>query len=323
MATASVSLPDGTDEEVDMTLERKVLELSSLSVSQVPANVTAVSVAIAPFCSGVQFNGTYVEADPVTCTFDLVASTATTGLWQLSPHQLVFPSIGTPTITVTFTRGENDATTYTYTAESALTANNKYDIAGTYTEPLGVTLSGTVTTQPWADPTAVNFDFDEQNNSNNTTDPQSGSGTDDPSSQGGGDSSEAPVAGQTYKGCYVVSVDESKHTAVLLSPDENKGYSYNSSETSVWLTYLNTQLSSWPSVNGVTGTWRIPTITELNTIAQLSGAVSKTGVYFCLENSSQLCTVRIGVGANGNSVGTPQYTFGLSIILRPVIDISY
>ena len=306
-----------------MTLERKVLQLSSLSVSQVPADVTAVSVAIAPFYSGVQFNGTYVGTDPVTCSFNLVASTATTGLWQLSPQQFVFPSIGTPAITVTFTRGDNDASSYTYTAESALTANNKYDIAGTYTEPLGVTLSGTVTTQSWADPSAVNFDFDEQNNSNNTstTDPQSGSGTDDPSSQGGGDSSEAPVAGQTYKGCYVVSVDESKHTAVLLSPDENKDYYVESSSPSVWLTYLNTQLSSWPSVNGVTGTWRIPTLTELSSSAQISGAV-EAGSYFGLENASQLCTVKISY-KNGVSIGNPGYTFGKAYILRPVIDISY
>jgi hypothetical protein len=316
MATASVSLPDGTDKEVNMTLERKVLELSSFSVSQVPADVTAVTVAIAPFSSGIQFNGTYVKTDPVTCTFSLVASTATTGLWQLSPRQFVFPSIGIPTITVTFSRGENDATTYTYTAESALTANNKYDIAGTYTEPLGVTLSGTVTAQSWADPTAVNFDFDEQNANNNTpTNPAT-------------DPSEVPVAGQTYKGCYVVFVDEANRTAVLLSPEEKNGYLGNTTSLSGSLPLLNSSLSTWSTISGLTGSWRIPTIEEIRIFAGPSNILdeintSNSKYYYCYMNSDLKTVQIVKLGDHNAKVKDPGDTNGNNIYLRPVIDITY
>ena len=322
MATASVSLPDGTNKEIDMTLERKVLELSSFSVSQVPADVTGVSVAITPFNSGIQFNGPYVDANPVTCTFDLVASTVTTGLWKLSPRQLVFPSIGTPTITVTFTRGENDATTYTYTAESALTANNKYDIAGTYTEPLGVTLSGTVTTQSWADPTAVYFDFDEQNNSANNS---GNNNQNDPTANPTTDPSDVPVAGQFYKGCYVVSVDETNRKAVLLSPTGRDGFVETT--TVAVSAKIEEALSAWPAISGLSGTWRVPTIEEVQVFALSSDLMDgvenlKSKRLFCYSES-QLSSTVIMKKETGIEVKQPTFNCGSLFILRPVIDISF
>lgn len=321
MATASVSLPDGTNEEVDMTLERKVLELSSLSVSQVPADVTGVSVAITPFCSGVQFNGTYVDANPVTCSFDLVTSTVTTGLWKLSPRQLVFPSVGTPIITVTFTRGDNDATTFTYTAESALTANNKYDIAGTYTEPLGVTLSGIVTTQSWADPTTVNFDFDEQNNSANN----SGNNQNDPATNPATDPSDVPVTGQFYKGCYVVSVDETNRKAVLLSPTGRDGFVETT--TVAVSAKIEEALSAWPAISGLSGTWRVPTLEEVQVFALSSdlmdGVENLKSKYLFCYSESQLLSTEIKKKATGIEVKTPTSKSGSLFILRPVIDITY
>lgn len=334
MATASATLPDGASEVVDMTLQRKVLELSTLSVSQVPADVTGVSVSITPFYSGIQFNGTYVATDPVTCTFNLVASTITTGLWELTPEQLVFPSKDKPAITVTFTRGDNDASTYTYTASEAMTANNKYNISGVYTEPLGVTITGTITLQPWpTDPAPVNFDFDEQNNSannsgnNNQNDPNNPSS--DPSTNPTTDPSEVPVAGKTYKGCYVVSVDETNRKAVLLSPTEGSGYSTKVDKSNKgWATYLQDELQSWPSVEGITGKWRFPTLAEVEKYTGLPNVINLTSVPYCIFffDNSAIKFARIYYDNNQNiavkGLNTPP---GLSDtdILRPVIDITY
>lgn len=330
MATASTTLSDGASDEVNMTLQRKVLKLSTISISQVPSDVTGVSVSISPFYSGIQFNGTYVATSPVVCSFNLVAS-STTGLWELAPEQFVFPSKGIPTITITFARDNNEATAYTYTADEALTANNKYNISGTYTEPLGVTLAGSIALQPWpTDPTPVNFDFDEQNASNTgNTDPNSGSGTDDPSSQGGGDSSDNPVAGQIYKGCYVVSVNESNHTAVLLSPTEESNYFTKMNENGYddWQACAKADLKNWPSVEGVKGTWRLPTSDEVGMFAQFPGVIdiSKATdgfVMFC----AQWTFSNIKYSTNSNKikiiiVDTPKLSD--TSTLRPVIDITY
>lgn len=310
MATANTTLSDGASDEVNMTLQRKVLKLSTISISQVPSDVTGVSVSISPFYSGIQFNGTYVATSPVVCSFNLVAS-STTGLWELAPEQFVFPSKGIPTITITFARDNNEANAYTYTADEALKANNKYNISGTYTEPLGVTLAGSIALQPWpADPTPVNFDFDEQNASNTgNTDPNSGSGTDD--------SSDDPVSGQIYKGFYVVSVNPSNKTAVLLA---------NGQDNNMEKDRMDTYLSQLPKPENAVGDWKLPTIAECQSF--LSDANTPNLIYnvsyFCLD-SEDLYFIKVIKDKDGNiTINKPISTiYTNQPYLRPVIEISY
>ena len=336
IGTATATLADGANEEVDLELQRKVLEISSITISQVPDDVTGVTVSIAPLYSAVQFNGEYVATDPVTATFTLT-STATEGVWQVTPQQLVFPSNGVPTITVTFTRDDEDPSNYTYKTESAFAANNKYNIVGTYTEPLGVILSGGITLQPWVtDPTAVNFDFDESNAGNNSnSDPNTGgdnssSGTDNPNSSGS-ETTDPPVVGQTYKGCYVVSINSEAKTAVLLSPTEKRSYNGGNGGENSWLNTLNTALSSW-GVDGISGTWRIPALTEIEDISAFPEALGiKAGnnqKYFCLVDShlEVVPLYRKAENAGGYiEVRSNDITdvYDVSTFLRPVIDISY
>lgn len=319
MATGSATLSDGDTETVNLSLERKVLELSSITISQVPDDVTGVAVSVAPFYSAIKFNGEYAETEPIACSFTLTES-STAGVWQATPQQLAFPSKGVPTITVTFTHADETTSTYTYTAEAALSANNKYNIAGTYTEPLGVTLSGTITFQSWAtDPTAVNFDFDEHNAASNTN-PDSGSG----SGSGGSQTSDVPIVGQQYQGCYVISVTSDPNTAVLISPTEKKGLS----RVDTWDNTLTNELSSW-EVEGISGTWRIPALTELEDLAAYPDAfdikVSASPYYFCIANSS-VTSVQIQKNANGIVTlksGELNSVFSMATVLRPVIDITY
>ena len=334
MATASVTLQDGDNEVVDMTLQRKVLELSSGTITQVPDDVSGVTVSIAPFYSAIQFNGSYLDANPSTCTFTLSKNTDT-GNWEAAPHQLAFPSKGIPTITVTFSYSESDTNSYTFTAESALIANNKYIISGAYTEPLGVTIVGSITLQPWAtDPTEINFDFDENNAASNSTpnpstegdDPSSGNDTPD-SGSGGSGTTDSPVAGQTYKGCYVVSVNPEAKTAVLISPIEIRDLHQGSG----WMNTLENVLASW-EVEGVSGTWRIPTLAEFEELAPFPDSynlnMGSYKEYFCLVDSD-LKMVQIkrkpeNVGGY-IEVKSDQISaaYGASTYLKPVIDISY
>lgn len=325
MANANATLDDGDNETVNMSLERKVLEISSVTISQVPTEVTAVTVSIASFCSGIQFNGTYVETSPVTATFTL-SQTATAGTWQTTDPQLVFPSIGNPTITVTFARGTEDSRTYAYETESALTANNKYDISGTYTEPLGVTLSGSLSLQSWpSTSTDVAFEFDENTPSGNTSGNDPGTGGDDPTP------GTAPEQGGTYKGCFVVSVDETNHKAVLLSPTEEP-CSTGGDDPRDWMAFINTKLDSWTSVSGVSGTWRLPTITEVNAFAFdsdfLEGVSIDTQKWKALFFSSEttLKAVKYTAKADGTfktEVKVDNNDFNQTFFIRPVIDITF
>ena len=327
METETVTLADGANEVVDMTLKRKVLELSTVTINQVPDDVKGVAVSISPLYSAIQFNGEYVDSNPTSCTITLT-STSTTGVWQAAPQKLVFPSKGVPTITVTFTRDDESTRSYTYTATNALSANNKYNIAGTYTEPLGVTFNGSITLQSWAtDPTAVDFEFDENNAVNNSSSDPSSSAEDPNAGSGSSETSNPPVAGQQYKGCYVVSVNSDAKTAVLLSPTDGTGYSVEGYNATEWLNHLNTELSNWPSVEGVSGTWRIPTLEEIGLFAQPAGIISdleqgqKKG-FFCMENS-ELKIVEVRKSNKVAELGSILTSFNDTRILRPVINISY
>ena len=302
MDMKTVTLTNGDNAPVDMELQRKVLELSSVTISQVPEDVTGVTVSVGLFSSAILFNGTYVDTDPITCTFSLTHNT-TTGNWESTPQQLVFPSIGRPSITITFNRGEEDTHSYTYNASAALSANNKYDITGTYTE---VSFSGTITSQDWpADPIAIDFEFDEQNSGANT---------------GGNSSStsEAPEVGELYNGYYVVSVDPANHTAVLLSNKFRKDLTQ-----STYQTYM----SGIPKPQDSTGDWRIPTDLECKSFLSnpaTPGIFSDSSEnYFCYveENLNWCHAVKSSDGTITFTL-TPSGILG-TVYLRPVIDISY
>lgn len=310
MDMKTVTLTNGDNPPVDMELQRKVLELSSVTISQVPEDVTGVTVSVSSFSSAIQFNGTYVDSDPITCTFSLTKNT-TTGNWESTPQQLVFPSIGRPSITITFNRGEEDANSYTYIASSALSANNKYDITGTYTE---VSFSGTITSQDWPDdPIAIDFEFDESNTGNSSGGNEGGSNT-----GSGGETSEAPEVGELYNGYYVVSVDPANHTAVLLSKSNISGAKDNTYQTT---------LSNIPKPQEATGNWRIPTVTECQSF--LSDP-STPGI-FAANKEYYICYVEETLNrcqAEKSSDGTVSFTLKVSgftdyIYLRPVINISY
>lgn len=316
MKEETVTLADGDNETVDMTLERKVIEISSVTITQVPEDISGVQVSVAPLYGQVQLNGDYVSSSTAPCVITLTSQGS--GTWAASPQLITFPSKSKPVITITFTAEGADPRSYSYTANEALEANHKFNLEGTYTEPLGVTITGTITAQAWeSSATSVSFEFNESNNSTSSTDDPS-SGTDDPSS-GTDEPSGAPVAGETYKGCYVLSVNSSAHTAVLLSPQQEKNYSPSDFSESGWLNLLNGELESWPAIEGITGNFRIPTIEEMEAFAHISGVVTKTTSYFCFI-SSKLCIVKV---KNDGTIGEPEYSFGAGYYLRPVIDISY
>ena len=316
MKEKTVTLADGDNETVDMMLERKVIEISSVTITQVPEDISGVQVSVAPLYGQVQLNGDYVASSTAPCVITLTSQGS--GTWAATPQLITFPSKSKPVITITFTAEGADPRSYSYTANEALEANHKFNLEGTYTEPLGVTITGTITAQAWeSGATDITFDFDESNSGTSSTEEPS-SGTEEPSG--------APVAGETYKGCYVVSVNTEARTAVLLSPTDQSGYTEDTSAK--LLPLLNASLASWPSVSGVSGTWRIPTIEEVRLFAFDSDLMDDVEAQnrkrlFCY-NGSDLNGVEVKRKSdNSIEVQEPKQEFSRLHILRPVIDISY
>ena len=318
MKEETVTLADGDNETVDMTLERKVIEISSVTITQVPEDISGVQVSVAPLYGQVQLNGEYVASSTAPCVITLTSQGS--GTWAATPQLITFPSKSKPVITITFTAEGADPRSYSYTANEALEANHKFNLEGTYTEPLGVTITGTITAQAWeSGATDITFDFDESNSGTSSTEEPS-SGTEEPSG--------APVAGETYKGCYVVSVNTEARTAVLLSPTDQSGYTEDTSAK--LLPLLNASLASWPSVSGVTGTWRIPTIEEVRLFAfdsdLMDDVVAPNRKYLICYKGSELSRITVKKIYPDGSIEVQDPSdmkFSSQDILRPVIDISY
>ena len=299
LKTATVTITEGESVTQTIALDHKVLYINQLEVHDVPDDVTKVEVTLSPLYKSIQLDGTYVTTDTESYKIALTQSSTTPTTWQASPHQALFPSKGTPTIKVTFT-SPSGVKSYSYTLSEELPANHHFAISGTYSNRNnGIAFTGLLTSSDWGEYLTITFGFDEGHH-------------------------DIPVAGQSFKGHLVLSVDESTHTALVRS----KSIKYtaptaaNATE-SAWLTALNTAMSTVEKPEGAIGNWRIPTVAE-TTLFVLNPALStgdESYFYFCLDGNvlewiravNLQSTPETQLGTNYNS----------SVYLRAVINISY
>ena len=140
--------------------------------------------------------------------------------WQSTATAFVLPPSSQPaSISVNITI-DGTTKTYTYSCSNQLEAGYKINIDGTYTEAVGVSLTGTITGATWLGERTISFTFDENGSSaSDSTDNNSGDDNNDtPGSQ-----NNFPSVSDTYEGCYVLAVteiDETSAELTLLSPNE-------------------------------------------------------------------------------------------------------
>ena len=295
-----VTLEKNQDQELSLLLDRKVISINNITINQVPADVTDVSVSISPLYKEIQLDGKFTDK---TGDYQISLNKQSDGTtWQAKPCAYSFPSKNKPTIVINFKTG-SDVKSFAFKGSEALMANHGLEINATYSESQGVKLTTTLTGVAWGDTQSITFDF---NDDNATTTP----------------ATSVPVAGQSYKGCYVVTVDEENNKAVLLSPTENTGYTNSS-----LLTFINNALKSWSAVDGVSGTWRLPTVSECQTFLKDENCIplsSGSLYYYCL-NGKEANSIEVKISGNPKErkVKDPESFQGAKVFLRPVIDIKY
>ena len=132
MAHQHVRLQEGQNTSLDLTLDRKVICLKEIQISQVPSEATAVSLSIAPLYPSILLNGSYdTEDTPQTHTIQLDKGDGTS--WHKAPNSILFPSMGTTSMTVTFAlpRGPK---AYLFTSSEPFTPNHPVRLLGTYSD---------------------------------------------------------------------------------------------------------------------------------------------------------------------------------------------
>ena len=293
-----ITLEDGDRENIDIQLERKVTHVTSIVIHEVPNDVEHVSVSITPMYRKLLLNGTF--EDP-TGTYTVNLTDLGSGDWEAVPDEMILPSDGHPTITITFTKNETPKS-YTYTAAQSINANTNVTLEGTFVGQKGIVLTATMTPQSWnSTPQDITFDFDEH-----------------------------PIAGQTYQGYFVVSNDPTSRTATLLSQARVNFTAPEGNAQADWLPVLNSAMNSLekPSFATATDHWRLPTAAECAIFSKNTDYVitfneedGYSPFFFCLDGT----TLKWGLSVKTESdiAFYAENSLNKYVVLRPVIDITY
>lgn len=244
MSHASITLSEGGNNSVELAMERKVIQIKSITINNVPAEATAVSVKISPLRQSVLLNGDY-QGDKGICTITLEKQADGT-TWKSEPSaNFQLPSVGNPTITVTI---DND--NFSYAMNKSLNANHKLSIVGTYTQNNGtpnLSFSTSIVGATWDEDETIDFNFDDENKEQQTT-----------------PSTDVPAVGDIYNGCYVLAVSGNQVTLLSPSQKQNIVDDSNKSDQEALLNNINTKLATWEPT--ISTNWRLMTKEETDLI---------------------------------------------------------
>ena len=315
-AQATATLVDGGTNTVTLGLQRKTMLLKDVTIKKVPTAATAVSVTIAPLWQSLCVGGAFSTAN--TSTTIALTRQDDNRTWTLpSPFgegtgvrlHLLPPSSQPASVSVNITI-DGATKTYTYSCSDQLEAAYKIRIDGTYTEAVGVSLTGTITDATWLGERTISFEFDE-----------SGSSAVENNNNGGDNNNDnpnnIPAVGDTYQGCYVLAVNDADDYAevTLLSPTELTGI-YDANTTTM---QSNIDAALATVTSGDISGWEVPTTTEAHLMYDAHEAIGNLTAnnYLCHNNGSYRAFKPSDAAFSATSSNIKAST-----VLRPVVTIT-
>ena len=332
-AKANVTLVDGGTNTVTLGLERKVMLLQDITINNVPTAATAVSVTISPLWENVTIGGTYSGTNGNnTITLTKQADGRT---WKSSANAYFLPPSDSPaSISVNITIG-GTTKSYTYSTSDELEAGYKINIEGTYTEAVGVNLTGTITGATWKGERTITFNFDENGTTGSDDNNDNSDNNDNNNSGSNNDNSDnIPTVGSIYQTCYVLSVTDNGDNAdvTLVSPNEvTMGRNYatvtlgiydDDAKAAAVAAAVDTKIAE-ADVDAISD-WRLPTATELNAIyaaiedinAAFDTDVNPAGNYLYTTAAGAIYYRTLSIDSEGNE------GFGANARVRPVVTVT-
>lgn len=295
---STVSLSANGTNNLTIGLNRKVMLIKSLVIKDVPAGTGAVSVKIAPLRESICLDGSY-QGEKGGATISLAKQDDGTTWKMTSENNYLLPSVNKPTITITI-----DNTSFSYNCATEMSANHKINIEGTYkpatvTTPTEVTLTGTITGATWEEEKAIDFNFGEGTNEQETP------------------AASVPKVGEIYQGCYVLAVG---NKVTLLSSTESTVTIAGNSAEAVKAA-IEAALEAYNTADRI-GDWRLPDSAEAQlmvsqyiTIDQVTSLPINSNGYFYIINDK----IESFKNDNGNIANGGGYS---STYLRPVTTIT-
>ena len=300
-AQATATLIDGGTNTVTLGMQRKTMLIQSVEIKKVPTAATAVSVTIAPLWQALTVGGSFATAGSSTTIALTKQSDNRTWTLEGEALHLLPPSSQPASVSVNITIG-GVTKTYTYSCSDQLEAAYKINIDGTYTEAVGVNLTGTITGATWLGERTISFEFNESGSSAVENNNGGDNNNDNPNN--------IPAVGDTYQGCYVLAVttiDANSAELTLLSPNE-------STVTSV--SNANAALATL-GVDGISD-WSIPNQAQMNLFYAAKGDVTPApaGQRYLWQGDTSLRQRYMSDGSDSNA------NFNYAIFLRPVATVS-
>ena len=308
-AKATATLEDGEANTVTLGMERRTMLLQSVVMKKIPTAATAVSVSMSPLWQSLTVGGNNSGTDGV---YSLNLEKQSDGrTWQSAAVAYLLPPSSSPaSITVRITT-PSGTRSYTYSTSNELEAGYKINIEGTYTEAVGVSLTGTIEGATWLGERTIRFDFNESGSS--MTDPSDPTQPNNPTNP----TSDFPATGDTYQGCYVlasvVATDGESAELTLLSPNERK--STGTGNANMTLTQLESYASG-AGTDGISG-WRPMDRSEAVLLQAAHTALGIGGdrYYLFVDDEETVMQMLMSNGASGNPSSGTAY-------IRPVVTVT-
>lgn len=310
VAKSTVVLTEGGTNMLTLAMERKVMMLQSVSLQKIPSSATAVSLTFSPLWQSIV--GTTYAGESGTATIDLTQQ-EDGHTWTFTGSKYLLPPSSNPaTISVNVTTSTGTSS-YTYSIAESLEAGDIINVQGKYTEAMGVTLTGTIEGAVWKDEKTISFEFNESGSS--TAGEESGDDTGDVTP-----TTTIPAVGDTYQGCYVLSVSENNGVAdvLILSPNQKKMENFTGNETADQAMSMVEAAMSECTVDGISG-WRLMTYEEADLLSKRYSDFNKINIKSNKDN--RLLIKKDGV-LKAATIGTASVvtvqSFSNTNILRPV-----
>lgn len=300
-ATATATLVDGGTNTVTLGLARKVMMIQDIEIKKIPTAATAVSVTFAPLWQNITVGANY--AGTTGSSTIALAKQSDGRTWKNTASAYLLPPSSQPaSVSVNITIG-GATKTYTYSTSDQLEAGYKINIDGTYTEAVGVALTGTITGATWLGERTISFTFDE-NGANGTN------GNNEPDPNNNTAATDYPAAGSTYQGCYVLAADVADDgqsaELTLLSPSETVCVGTEAAVTAALATLGTAAVSGW----------ELPTKSQMQLVEAklLSDDASLSGAFYLFRKSDN----GIGYHKLGGTSWATVPTTTTAYRLRPV-----
>ena len=305
LGTTTTTLEEGETTQTDITISREVICLNHLTADNIPDDIIGTEFMIGPMYKNIKLNGKYTN-DVDTIRIALQKDPAKEGKWVYKGDSIFsLPSKGAPSIILRL-KTIDTTKEYTYQVSKPITKNHYLALDIDLREGIKTYIASSLSNPVWEGTDSIKYQYQKEDISKEV-------------------SVTHPEAGGRYNKYYVVSVDKSKRTAVLLRRKGASGVTNDS--------VLNAMLSSINRPEWSIGGWRLPTIDECKSILSTARIVDEKsvdlnyevdpGTYYCTKDG-KLATVTLkGNNTKRTLTENDNSCYSADYIFRPVIEISY